>query len=85
MIEKSINYKDNEKENLILKLLFNNNIINKNNYKHLHRTNKIGSKTIIRNTCIFSKRKRGILTNYKISRLQFKLIATYIPGLRISS
>lgn len=85
MLKKYIEYKEYEKQNLILKILFNNRIINKNKIKNLHRKNKHTSITLLRNTCIFTKRNRGILTDYKISRLQFKRLSKYIPGLRKSS
>jgi ribosomal protein S14 len=85
MIKKFIEFKDYEKQNLILKILFNNKIIDKNKIKNLHRKNKHTSITLLRNSCIFTKRNRGIIKNYKISRLQFKRIGIYIPGLRKSS
>lgn len=85
MIEKFIHFKDFEKQNLILKMLFNNKIINKNKLKSLHRRNKYSSITLLRNSCIFTKRNRGIIKNYKVSRLQFKRLSTKIPGLRKSS
>lgn len=85
MIKKSIEYKDFEKQNLILKILFNNKIINKNKISYLHRRNKYTSITLLRNSCIFTNRNRGILKKYKISRLQFKRILKYIPGIRKSS
>jgi ribosomal protein S14 len=85
MIEKFIHFKDYEKQNLILKMFFNNQIINKNKLIKLHRKNKNSSITLLRNSCIFTKRNRGILKNYKVSRLQFKRLATKIPGLRKSS
>lgn len=83
MIEKFIHFKDFEKQNLILKMLFNNKIINKNKYKRLHRKNKLSSITLMRNTCIFTNRNRGIIKKYKISRLQFKRLQ--LAGVRKSS
>lgn len=85
MIKKFIEFKEYEKQNLILKILFNNKILNKNKIKHLHRKNKHTSITLLRNSCIFTKRNRGILKNYKVSRLQFKRLSIYIAGLRKSS
>jgi small subunit ribosomal protein S14 len=85
MIEKFVHFKDFEKQNLILKICFNNLILNKSKLKCLHRTNKNSSITLLRNSCIFTKRNRGIVKKYKISRLQFKRLATRIPGIRKSS
>jgi ribosomal protein S14 len=85
MIKKSIEFKDFEKQNLILKILFNNKIIDKNKISFLHRKSKYGSISVLRNSCIFTNRNRGIVKKYKISRLQFKRLVTIIPGLRKSS
>jgi ribosomal protein S14 len=72
MINKFIHFNDYEKQNTILKILFNNKIINKNKLTHLHRNNKKSSITILRNSCLFTKRNRAIITKYKISRSAFK-------------
>ena len=70
---------------MILKMLFNNKIIRKSKLVSLHRKGKNSSITLLRNSCIFTKRNRGIVTDYKMSRLQFKRLAGKIAGLRKSS
>jgi small subunit ribosomal protein S14 len=81
MYKKRIAYKNLEKQNLILKILNNQNIIKIKNKKY--RNNKRSSITLIRNECIFTGRKRGLIKDYKMSRLVFKRFAksNKIPGL----
>ena len=85
MIKKRIAYKKGEKENLIEKILLNQNII-KGRIKDSRETKRT-SITLIRNECILTGRKRGILRDYKMSRLAFKRLASrrMIPGLNKSA
>jgi ribosomal protein S14 len=84
MYKKRIGYKNLEKQNLVLKILNNQNIIK---IKMVERNNKRSSITLIRNECIFTGRKRGLIKDYKMSRLVFKRFAksNKIPGLIKSS
>ena len=59
MIKKFIEFKDYEKQNLILKMLFNNQIIDKRKIKNFHRKKKNTSITLLRNSCIFTKRQNN--------------------------
>lgn len=85
---KRINYKNFEKQNLILKILNNNKIIplKERDLTSLYRHNygKKSSITLIRNNCINTGRNRGILPSYRLSRFEFKKYITkgYIPGIR---
>ena len=85
MIKKWLEFVDFEKQNLILKMLFNNRLIKLNKIGMLHRRRKYGSLSILKNVCIYSKRSRGILCKYKISRLELKRLYKSIGGLRKSS
>ena len=85
MIKKFIEFSDFEKQNLILKILFNNKMLNKRKIGMLHRRRKYGSLSILRNICINSNRSRGVLSNYRISRLELKRLFKSIGGLRKSS
>lgn len=85
MYKKRILYKKGEKENIIEKILFNQNIIKiKLGEK---RETKRTSITLIRNECIFTGRKRGILKNYRMSRLELKKLYNRgeIAGLKKST
>ena len=83
---KRINYKKFEKQNMILKILNNNEIIGIRDKTSLYRHNyhKLSSITIVRNNCINTGRNRGILPYYRLSRFEFKKYITkgYISGIR---
>lgn len=83
---KRLNYNQLEKQNLILKIISNNKILpmkKRNKYAKLrHEYGKNSSITLVRNNCNFTARNRGILSDYALSRLQFKKLcsAGLIPG-----
>ena len=85
MIKKRIAYKKSEKENLIEKILMNQNIVI--GLKKPQREIKRTSITLIRNECILTGRKRGVLRDFKLSRLAFKRLGSkrMIAGLRKSA
>jgi ribosomal protein S14 len=85
---KRLNFKKLEKQNLIFKILSNNMILDMTNKeksaKTRHSYGKNSSITLVRNNCINTGRNRGILPNYRLSRLEFKkfISSNYIGGIR---
>ena len=77
-------FKKLECDNLIEKVLVNNNIL-KNREKYIVNERDLNSKiSRIRNACIFTNRKRGLIKKYKISRMLFKKQSSkgYLYGLK---
>jgi ribosomal protein S14 len=85
---KRLSFKKLEKQNRILKILYNNTILPKDKrtiYGQIrHELRSKSSLSIVRNTCIETYRNRAIITPYKISRFYFKKYASQalIAGLR---
>lgn len=88
---KRLNFKKLEKQNLIFKIINNNKILSletRTEYSKIrHIYGKNSSITLIRNNCIKTGRNRGVLSNYALSRLEFKKQSTkgLLPGIRKSS
>jgi len=88
---KRLNFKNLEKQNLILKIINNNKILSletRTEYSKIrHKYGKNSSITLIRNNCIKTGRNRGVLSNYGLSRLEFKKQSTkgLLPGIKKSS
>tara|TARA_B110000091_G_scaffold81860_1_gene90183 strand:+ start:278 stop:562 length:285 start_codon:yes stop_codon:yes gene_type:complete len=88
---KRLNFKKLEKQNLILKIINNNKIISlekRTEYSKIrHIYGKNSSITLIRNNCIKTGRNTGTISNYALSRLEFKKQSTkgLLPGIRKSS
>merc|ERR1711990_791355 len=87
-LQKRLAFKMYEKQNRLLKMLTNNTLLDKSKRtpyaQKRHLLKKNSSITCIRNTCIETFRNRGVLTDYKLSRLQFKKYISngFIPGIR---
>ena len=84
MYKKRNKFKEFEIDNLIEKVLVNNNILT-NREKYVVKDRDLNSKiSRIRNSCIFSERKRGLIKNYRISRILLKKQSAkgYLYGLR---
>ena len=83
---KRLNFNSLQKQNLILKVITNNTIFNLKKRTHYaklrHAYGKNSSITLIRNNCNYTARNRGVLSDYAVSRLQFKKMAAtgLIPG-----
>jgi ribosomal protein S14 len=83
---KRLNFNSFEKQNLILKIIINNKILNLKQRTHYakirHGYGKNSSLTLIRNNCNHTARNRGVLSHYALSRLKFKTMAAtgLIPG-----
>jgi len=88
---KRLNFKKLEKQNLILKIINNNKILSlerRTKYSKIrHIYGKNSSITLIRNNCIKTGRNRGVLSNYGLSRLEFKKQSSkgLLPGIKKSS
>ena len=76
---KRFNFNALELDNLILKLYFNNKILNKSSITWASQVRysigKNSSITLIRNNCIITGRNRGVIKSYKLSRFEFKKLA----------
>lgn len=82
-LNKRLAYKRFEKQKLIKRIL-NNQAILENDYGI---DSSKGSITVIRNGCLLTGRKRGLVKKYKISRIKIKELFKnkQIPGLRKST
>ena len=70
MYKKRVAYKNLEIQNLVLKILSNQRIVKLRNI--LERSSSRSSLTLIRKECIYTGRKRGLVGDYKVSRLELK-------------
>jgi ribosomal protein S14 len=88
---KRVNFKKLEKQNVILKIITNNALVkNTTRTKHAkirHFYQKVSSITVIRNTCKFTDRNRGVLGSLGVSRLLFKSVSSggLMSGVKKSS
>jgi ribosomal protein S14 len=89
--KKRLEYKNKEILRLKYLMIKNNNILPLNlrllaNNK-LALDSKTGERSKIRNRCILTGRSRGIIKEWQISRIKFKLLADQglIPGIRRAS
>lgn len=79
-------FKTFEKNRLVLKILISNLLLKKKKRRkiqqHFFAFPKISSLSRIKNLCILTGRPRSIYRFFKISRLQFRKLASkgYLPG-----
>lgn len=86
MYKKRNKFKELEIDNLIERVLLNNKILSLvNREKYIVKDRDLNSKiSRIRNSCIFTGRNRGLIKNYKISRMLLKKQSSkgYLYGLK---
>lgn len=87
--QRRLNYKNLEIERLKYIMIKNNNILPlKTRILANDKLSELkGKRTEIRNRCVLTGRSRGIIKEWQISRVKFKLLADQglIPGVRRAS
>ena len=88
-LKKRILFYKQEKKNLLLKFIIYSLSLNKSLRTTAFKNSlqKTGNKTVIKNRCILTARGRGSLSDFKISRIAFRKLASngLLLGIRKSS